>query len=174
MTRVIIISGHQMQIRLMITTVKPKGLRKKLLDACTAKQLLLIDDFKERINALTESEGIGNEESFDNQDVAGNTVRVSEINTLNDLLQFANDELAILENLKKTQDVYRDRVVAGAIVVTNHHTFFISASIENFFVEGHVYIGISTNSPIFKKMEGKSKGDTFSFKELNYTIKDIF
>lgn len=158
----------------MITNVKTKGLRKKLLDACIAKQLFLIADFKERIKALTESEGIGNEESFDNQDVASNTVRVSEINTLNDLLQFANDELEILEKLKTTQDIDRDRVVPGAIVVTNHCTFFISASIEKFIVEGHVYIGISTNSPMFKKMEEKSKGDTFSFKGLRYRIKDIF
>lgn len=173
MTWVIIISGHQVQIRPMITTVKTKGLRTKLLDACITKQLFLIDDFKERIKALTESEGIGNEESFDNQDVASNTVRVSEINTLNDLLQFANDELAILENLKTTQDVDRDRVVPGAIVITNHQTFFISASIENFTVEGDVYVGISTNSPIFKNMEGKSKGDTFAVKGLNYRIKDI-
>lgn len=158
----------------MITTTKDGGRRKKLLDACIAKQQCLIEDFKERINALTQNEGIGNEESFDNQDVANNITRASEINTLNKLLGFANKELQVLENLKITQDLHRTLVAPGAIVVTNHHTFFISASLEGFSVDGRVYVGISTESPIYKIMKGRGKGDSFSFKGLNYRIKDVF
>ncbi|HEY9486950.1 MAG TPA: hypothetical protein VIQ51_01380 [Chryseosolibacter sp.] len=94
----------------MIITTETRGLGKKLLDACTEKQQFLIDDFKGRIKALTESDGIGNEDSFDNQDVASNTTRVSEINTLNNLLEFAHNELEMLENLKTTEGLDRDHV----------------------------------------------------------------
>jgi len=158
----------------MITITKNEGRRKKLLDACIAKQQFLINDFKDRIKALTGNEGIGNEESFDNQDVADNITRASEINTLNNLLEFANKELEILENLRITQDVDRTHVTPGAIVITNHHTFFVSASLEEFSVDGQIYVGISTDSPIYKAMKGRAKNDSFSFKGLKYTIKDIF
>ncbi|HEY0745040.1 MAG TPA: hypothetical protein VGD40_26425 [Chryseosolibacter sp.] len=158
----------------MMTTTEKHGLRKKLLDACIAKQQFLIDDFKDRIKALIESDGLGNEEPYDNTDVAVNSSKVAEINTLNDHLAFANAELHALEKLKVTQEVDRSHVSPGAIVVTNHSTFFISVSVEKFMVEGHVYIGISTSSPLYQAMRQKSKGDTFTFNGISYKIKEIF
>ncbi len=174
MTPVITSLNGKGQFRFMITTVEKQGLRKKLIDACIAKQQFLIDDFKERIKALTETEGLGNEESFDNSDVAGNSAKVPEINTLNDLLTFANTELELLENLRITQDVDREYVSPGAIVVTNHHTFFVSASLEKFTVRGHLYVGISTSSPIYQVMHGKRRGDAFVFNGIQYKIRDVF
>jgi hypothetical protein len=158
----------------MITAKEKPGLRKKLLNACIAKQQYLIDDFKQRIKELTEADGLGNEESFDNSDVAANSSKVSEINTLNDLLNFANTELKLLENLKSTEDVHRDNVSQGAVVVTNHNNFFVSASLEQFTVDRHLYVGISTSSPIYQAMQGKTKGETFAFNGTAYKIKDIF
>lgn len=78
-----------LQIGFMITATEKQGLRKKLIEACIAKQQFLIDDFKDRIKTLTESHGLGNEESYDNDVVANNSANVSEINTLNHLLEFA-------------------------------------------------------------------------------------
>ena len=45
---------------------------------------------------------------------------------------------------------------------------------RGFEVDGEKYIGISTHSPIFQAMSGKSKGDTFSLKQKKYMITDIF
>lgn len=157
----------------MITTTEKHGLRKKLLDACIEKQQFLIDDFKGRITALTEAQGIGNEESYDNDIVADNSARTSEINELNKLLEFANDELRVLQSIKRTEHIIREQVAAGAIVVTNRCTFFISASLENFQVDGHSYVGISTSSPIYHAMEGRTKGDAFTFRKVEYKIKEV-
>lgn len=158
----------------MITAIEKQGLRKKLLDACIVKQQFLIDDFKGRIRTLTEAQGIGNEESYDSEDTANNSAKATEINELNNLLEFANSELATLENLKTHLTLPLDLVALGAIVATNHHTFFVSASLERFQVEGRIYVGISTSSPIYQAMEGKSKGQTFTFKGRKYKINDVF
>lgn len=158
----------------MKTLAEKQRLRKKLLEACIAKQQLLIDDFKDRIKALTETHGLGNEESYDNQVVASNSATVLEINALNDLLEFANRELEILQSLVASQDVIRDRVAPGAIVVTNYDTFFVCASIEEFHAAGHTYVGISTSSPIYRAMEGKCRGEAFIFQKIVYKIEEVF
>ncbi|HEY0769903.1 MAG TPA: hypothetical protein VGD31_06180, partial [Sphingobacteriaceae bacterium] len=83
-------------------------------------------------------------------------------------------ELAKLESLKLKQESDHNHVAPGAVVVTNHSTFFISASLEKLIVDGHVYMGISTSSPLYHAMQQKVKGETFSFKGIEYKIKDIF
>ena len=150
------------------------SLRSKLLSACINKQQLLIDDFKQRIKALTETEGLGNEELYDNSDVAAGSQKTLEINTINSLLEFAETELLVLETIRQTLDTKRESVSLGAIVVTNYNTFFISASLEQFSVEGSKYLGISTKSPLYFAMDGKKIGDSFEYKDKRYTIKDIF
>ncbi|SKC83454.1 hypothetical protein SAMN05660236_4460 [Ohtaekwangia koreensis] len=149
-------------------------MRKKILDACVARQQILIDDFKERIKELTAGQQTNHDESYDQKDLAFNSMQTTEVNALNKELEFANAELDILRILHLSEDVARDHVAPGAVVVTNHHTFFISASLEKFTVDGHLYIGISTSSPLYKAMEGKTKGETFSYSHIAYKIKDIF
>lgn len=163
-----------LQIDFMITTTEKKGLRKKLLDACIAKQQSLLHDFTKRIKELTSGEALNNNESYDQKDIAAYTAQTTEINTLNTQLEFAKAELDILQTLYHTHDVSRDQVTLGAIVITNHYTFFVSASLEQITVDGHLYIGISTLSPLYKAMEGKTKGGTFSYNSVSYKIKDIF
>lgn len=157
----------------MTTSIETPELRKKLIDACIAKQQLLINNFKDRIKTLTENEGLGNEESYGSEDTASNSAKAAEINALNNQLEFANRELELLESLRATQHVTRNRVALGAIVATNLHTFFVSASLENFEVNGRPYVGISTQSPIYQAMEGKSAGETFTFKGTRYEIRAI-
>lgn len=138
------------------------------------KQNLLIGDFKDRINSLTETAGLGNEESYDNTELAGQQLKISEINMLNTLLEFANNEMELLENMNLMPTAIQDKAVLGAVVVTNRNTFFISASIESVEVEGQKYFGISTHSPLFLAMSGKAKGDSFAYKGKHYDINDIF
>lgn len=157
----------------MITTVEKKGLRKKLLTVCIAKQQFLIDDFKERIKELTSAD-VAFQQGYDQKDMAAQAERSTEINALNREIQFANAELDILQILSLSPDITHHHVTLGAIVITNHYTFFISASLEKIIIDSHVYIGISTHSPIYKAMEGKTKGETFLFDNIHYKIKDIF
>lgn len=155
-------------------TMEKRELKKKILDACITKQRSLIDDFKVRIQSLTETVGLGNEEAYDNFEQAANASKISEINALNELLEFANQEMELLQNLKITPDLIPEQASLGAVVVTDRNTFLISASIEDVTVNGKKYIGISTKSPLFQAMHGKSRGETFTYKGIAYKIKEIF
>jgi hypothetical protein len=158
----------------MITMTQKQGLRKKLLDACICKQQFLIDNLIDRIRALMEGPILSYVESYDSPELDSGELKLKEANRLNAELASANLEMYLLENLRMTEDLNRDRPSPGAIVVTDHHTFFVSASLEKFFAGGHGYVGVSTRSPIYLAMKGKKKGEHFTFKDVDYKIKDIF
>jgi hypothetical protein len=158
----------------MTTSIEKTILRRKILETCIRKQQLLIHDFRERIRSLIEAEGLGNEESYDNTILAANQQKITEVNSINEQLEFVNGEMQLLENMRLTQDHLRKTVSLGAVVVTNRTRFFVSASIESFEVEGVVYAGISANSPIFLAMKGKKTGESFRYNKITYKIKDIF
>ena len=158
----------------MVTVQEKTKFKDKLVEACMLRQQSLIDDFTDRIKALTETDGLGNEESYDNSQMAANTIRVSEINTLNNALEFANYEMRILEVIKGSTSTIQSEAALGAVVATNRNTFFVCVSIEEFEVDGESLIGISTQSPIFKAMSGKRMGERFSYRGLIYKIEHIF
>lgn len=81
MTAVRILLSIVLQFDGMITLEK-HGLGINFHDARIAKQKFLVNGCKKRIKTLTESEGLGNKESFDNPDVSSNTAKIPEINAM--------------------------------------------------------------------------------------------
>jgi hypothetical protein len=158
----------------MITTIDKSALKAQLIEACLHKQLALINDFKSRVNELLETEGLGNEEAYDNDQLASNTQRTVEVNAMNEALLFANAELRVLQQLKNAPTLPFEQAELGAVVVTNLNTFFVAISTEQFEVNGTKYIGLSGYSPLFRAMEGKSKGQKFSYQGITYHIQDLF
>lgn len=161
-------------IRAMITTTQRDTLKRKLLEACINKQNALIEDFKSRISSLLSSEGLGNEEMYDNNELSQTSQKTSEVNSLNEALEFANQELKVLTWLTTQQTKQHKEVELGALVVTNHGSFFVSVSSEQIYVDGDLFTGISIQSPLFLAMLGKQKGERFSCNRTSYKIKDIF
>lgn len=145
-----------------------------MLEACMVKQQSLIDDFKSRSKTLLGSEGLGNEEQFDNNELSQKAQASDEVNSLNEVLSLANEEMNVLQYIKSLQEKTHMQVEPGAVVVTNKNTFFVSVSIEQFIVEGETYIGLSTKSPLYLAMKGLTKGDNFQCNGVNYKITDIF
>jgi transcription elongation GreA/GreB family factor len=47
------------------------------------------------------------------------------------------------------------------LVITNKARFYISVSLGEFFLENTRFYAISTESPMYKIMAGKSVGDSF-------------
>ncbi len=149
-------------------------LKKKMLEACKAKQQSLIDNFKSRSKTLLESIGLGNEEQCDNIELSQKAQASDEVNSLNEALGLANEEMDVLQYLKSLQEKKHTQVEPGAVVVTNKNTFFISVSIEQFIVDGETDIGLSTKSPLYLAMKGLTKGHKFHCNGVNYKITDIF
>ncbi|MEB2777429.1 hypothetical protein SYJ56_19095 [Algoriphagus sp. D3-2-R+10] len=101
-------------------------------------------------------------------------VTLSEINLIEEELEFAKEEMRVLNYIKSNLKKLHKTPELGAVVVTDKASFFISVSIEEFMVGENRYFGISTQSPIFKAMRGKSRFETFTYGSTDYLIKEIF
>lgn len=154
--------------------MEKSALKKRLLAACISKQQSLINNFRKRIESLLVVEGLGNEESYDNNDLSNTSLQVDEASGLTEALHFAEDEMKQLRFIQLLPETMHTKVEPGSVVVTNNSTFFISVSIEQFNVEGEPYVGLSVHSPLFIAMKGKPAGETFSYGGREYRIEDIF
>lgn len=149
-------------------------LKKKVLDAAIKKHQTVIDDFRLGIKEMLASEGIVNEDEIDLTQQEFNTEMVQKSNRIADQLAFANEEMKLLYDMAPTIGSIHNTIQLGSVVVTDRDTFFVSASIEEFDVDGMKIFGLSTESPLFKAMEGKKKGERFSHNYSDYSIIDIF
>lgn len=66
-----------------------------------------------------------------------------------------------------------DTVEPGALVRFDGRSFVIAVSTTRFELDGETYMGISTQSPIYKAMAGLKAGDTFTFNGKEIEIEDV-
>ncbi|CAM4279655.1 hypothetical protein SAMN06265348_109280 [Pedobacter westerhofensis] len=77
--------------------------------------------------------------------------------------------LSSLESVPAAGDTVRN----GSVVYTSKGIFYISISAGQLNVDDQVVFAISAASPIGQLLTGKRAGDSFSFNQNEYTIKDI-
>ena len=66
-----------------------------------------------------------------------------------------------------------DSVRPGAVVITNKRNFLIGPSIEEFAADGIEFLGLSTDAPLYKALDGRRKGDQVKFHDVDYAILDV-
>ncbi len=155
-------------------TVNRAELKKEILAAATTMQQLVIEDFRLSIREMLASEGKVNEDEMDLSQQGFNTEMVQRSDQIADQLAFANEELKQLFDMASTIGSTHNTIQLGSVVVTNREIFFVSVSIGSFEVDGQRIFGLSMESPLFKAMEGKKKGDHFSYNYGEYQILDTF
>ena len=64
-------------------------------------------------------------------------------------------------------------VQLGSLVITNKARFYISVSLGEFFLENTRFYAISTESPMYKIMAGKSVGDSFVLNKIHQEIIEV-
>ena len=132
-------------------------LKRKTLAEAIRKHQSVLDDFRAGITTLLDQEPVVNEDEVDYGDQSKTSEAIiTQVNPLGDQLEFANNEMKLLRNLQLHQDDQHDRVELGSIVVTDKRTFFVSASIEEFDVDGKSVFGLSTKTPLYRSMEVKA------------------
>ena len=149
-------------------------LKKRILDAARARQESLISDFRQRIKDAMTNTGTVNEDEYESHQQSFNASILSEVNLLNNELEFANHEMEELRKIENFSDTVHLIAEFGAVVRTDKCIFFISVSIEHFKVDGSPIIGISVESPLYQAMKGKSVGQEFFYKDDSYRILEIF
>ncbi|MFC6686742.1 hypothetical protein [Jhaorihella thermophila] len=79
-------------------------------------------------------------------------------------------KIDVIENMDFS---LKDTVQPGAAVILDGLNFVVAVSTEKFDVDGRAFMGISTQSPIYKAMEGLGAGDTFTHAGKEYEIQDV-
>jgi hypothetical protein len=149
-------------------------LKKKILNAAIEKHQAVINDFRTSIKNMLDSVVAIHEDEMDLSQKEFNAEMTEKSNQLADQLAFANEEMKILYDMSATINLIHSTVQLGSVVVTDRTVFFVSVSIEDFSVDGMHCFGLSTESRLYKAMEGKKKGDQFSYNYSEYKIVDLF
>lgn len=148
-----------------------KEFKKEIFQNGLAKQQQIIEDFKERIKDIRESE-IAEVGQYDMQEASFRDEIMDKIDHFSSQLNFVTDEMTVLKKINPERDF--EKAQFGSVVETDRGTFFVSVSLERFKVGKREVFGISTEAPVFKAMEGKSIGDTFETMGNTFEIKDIY
>ena len=66
-----------------------------------------------------------------------------------------------------------DTVKPGAVISVNGRCIIVAVPKSKFTIDGRDYIGISSQAPIYKELEGKKASDKFTFNGRNFTIEAV-
>ena len=75
--------------------------------------------------------------------------------------------------MQKVLNSTSENVQLGSLVITNKARFYISVSLGEFFFENTRFYAISTVSPMYKIMAGKSVGDSFVLNNIHQEIIEV-
>ena len=146
--------------------------KKLILAAGIKAQTSIVEDFRSRISELKSSGEQYADEQHDSGAQSMSADADEQASLMTEQLNMLEEELEKLGRIS-TEEVH-ETVHLGSVVVTNHQHFFVSVSIERFKCEGQEYFGVSTKAPIYKAMEGKSKGDKFEVNGRQFEILDLY
>jgi hypothetical protein len=147
--------------------------KKRVIDICVEKTRSDINLFRDQINDLKEGTDRINEDGVDEQAQSHLEEGSVTIERLNKQLALASDKMAALLRIQKENPIHR-YVSPGAIVKTSNGVFFVVSNIEKLEVEKTEVLGLSVQSPLYKAIEGKTKGEEISFHNKNYKILDVY
>lgn len=82
------------------------------------------------------------------------------------------DERRVLERIDPNE--IHTEVAFGSVVITDTQKLFISIGLGKFTCGGEDFFAISPMVPLFKVMEGKKAGESFTFNNREYHIKEVF
>jgi transcription elongation GreA/GreB family factor len=155
----------------METIEQKKAYKKKLYEYCLHTQNQRVNTAQEAITSAQESakeEDPGSEEKFE----SFRTQMQQDQDMFSKQLNDAQIGLNTLRKIEMERDY--DMVMLGAIVVTDTMSYFISINIGQVKLEEKTCFAISIESPLFRAMVGKKKGEVFNFRDKNHKILDIY
>jgi hypothetical protein len=145
--------------------------KQAIFEACIKRQEELIANFSGEFDEMNED--LRDRDTIASQADHNEAAEQADMRlAMNRELEFLHFEMKMLNDL----DLEKEYTVAepGAVVVTDHRVFFISVSIEEVLVDNDKVFGLSTEAPIYARMRGKTKGDSFEMNTMVYNILDIY
>ena len=78
------------------------------------------------------------------------------------------NELSQIDFLNKYE-----KIIKGALVITNNGNYFISASVGKIIIGQKIYYAISVKAPLAKALLGKQVNESVFFQNIKYMVLDI-
>ncbi len=142
--------------------------RQQLYEKCLVKVNEQIDKYNEKLTSLKKSlDSIDRHNDYDEE---GKLLgEYEQISTYLDVAQKRKQLLSTIDYNK-----YTEQVQFGSVVETKNNYYFISAALGEIGMDdGSTIYALSTEAPIYQKLEGKRKGDTFTMKDEEIEILDV-
>lgn len=147
--------------------------KQKVLETIRAQVEREIEDLNQQIERIQESEMDKDEDQFDMDEESQDEASHEVLDKLTEQRNFALTKQQIVDSMAMPQTLL-DEVAPGAIVDTNQGIFYVSVATDDFPVDGKRVRGISKEAPVYELMEGKKEGDSFSFRDTSYEIREVY
>ncbi len=144
--------------------------KKSIIEELISQKQKQFDEFQAAQDEKLKS---SNKQNTENENLVENPREqmMDEIDMRAGTLDQIREELVRLKNIPTTQE--QDTVSAGALVKTNHGLIMVAVAHTQRLHDESEVISVSTESPIFMKMEGMEKGAEFELNERKYVIEEI-
>ncbi len=146
-------------------------LKEQVLQACLLQQQESTQRLRETVKQVQES---ANEEKSASSGDASESMREQlqyDVDMYSRQLDQATAAYAALKLIDPNQ--LHSTVKHGALVMTDKTNVLVGVSIGKIIVEGKTFFTISTDSPLYQAMDGKKKGETFTFRDQKQTVLEI-
>lgn len=145
--------------------------KKEIFDKCLLEADKLIQKYQEKMDSIKESME-ANDVSTDYDEEGSKGELLGDFERYATHLDHARKMKLTLSQI--STEHYSKDIRFGSLIETGEHYYFIAAPLGTIEMDdGSTVHVISTEAPIFEKLKGKKKGDTFSLKEEEVTIKDV-
>ncbi len=144
-------------------------IKSQLLEVCFTYVNKRMSNYKDEIETIKDS--IENNDKGDGEDDSGNGKLYSD---LEKNAQYLSDASKMLDTLKLINPkIVSENAVLGSLVKTDSSNFFLAVSIGKVEIDNENYFIISKSSPIGELLMNKKAGDSITFNNTTYKIKEI-
>lgn len=141
--------------------------KKKIIQLLINRQLTIVDELTKSMESYQEYADLDEDSTLDPEDFSQQTVAKESQLRLQQQLERAQTELALLEHYAVNKF---DTVQAGALIQTDSLWFLTGISLGVFEAEEINIHFISTGSPAFDVVLGKKINDSFTLGNKNYKV----
>jgi hypothetical protein len=147
-------------------------IKQQLLTEALRMQKVVADNAR---SAMMDAQSSANDNDDDTEEKLFNSYR-EEMQNKRDMfarqLEQAMDDTALLSKVNANQVSQVSEF--GAVIITEAQKLFISISLGQIKIGSDIYFAISPSAPLFKAVAGKRKGESFTFRDKQIKVLDVF
>lgn len=145
--------------------------RRKVIESCSQLVNNRIRQIKDELKLVQASANQETKSSSGDKYETGRAMAQQEIERLT--VQLAEAEALQSRMIGLKDIIITDKIVPGALAVTNHGKYFISVSLGLIEVDREKYFCMSADAPIAKALMGKGAGEEVSFQGKTFSVLSV-